>query len=312
MNEQAFNIQFVSNMTGINPHTIRAWEKRYQAVVPRRDEKGRRLYSRPMIERLELLNKLVKMGNNISEVAGLDSEDLKNILGQFKVTDSRTQNYNENFDFQQTLQSVFLGIEFYKLDIFNHELSKCRKELSTYDYAIKIIAPVVNKIRELRQADKLTFDDRASLFLILKSHLYKKLFADSHPSEGERIILAAAKGNLNELGTTLAAIIALESGLDIDFLGSQVDASSLADIANQYKVKHVFVGLNYSPSVVFTNSDKEKYLEVLIQKINPQTHVHIGAYDFCFNVNRSNVHCYETFEQLKDAFQKLSKTDLIG
>jgi DNA-binding transcriptional MerR regulator len=58
---QTYNIQFVANITGINPHTIRAWEKRYQAILPQRDHNGRRLYSNSDIDRLSTLHKLVKM-----------------------------------------------------------------------------------------------------------------------------------------------------------------------------------------------------------------------------------------------------------
>ena len=57
--DNLYSIQFVANVTGINPHTIRAWEKRYGVTNPVRDKNGRRLYSDNEIQRLDLLNKLV-------------------------------------------------------------------------------------------------------------------------------------------------------------------------------------------------------------------------------------------------------------
>ena len=41
----SYNIQMVSKLTGISIHTLRAWEKRYQAVVP----KGTTLVEEPIM-----------------------------------------------------------------------------------------------------------------------------------------------------------------------------------------------------------------------------------------------------------------------
>ena len=35
-----YRIGTVSKLTGVDPHTIRAWERRYQAIVPRRTGGG--------------------------------------------------------------------------------------------------------------------------------------------------------------------------------------------------------------------------------------------------------------------------------
>ncbi|MGI9590525.1 MAG: MerR family transcriptional regulator, partial [Myxococcota bacterium] len=42
--EQGFRIGAVSRLTGLTADTIRAWEKRHQAVEPFRSEGGTRLY----------------------------------------------------------------------------------------------------------------------------------------------------------------------------------------------------------------------------------------------------------------------------
>lgn len=76
LSENLYSIQFVSNVTGINPHTIRAWEKRYGATNPHRDKNGKRLYSDTQIKRLKVLHTLVNFGNSISDVAKLTRQEL--------------------------------------------------------------------------------------------------------------------------------------------------------------------------------------------------------------------------------------------
>ena len=74
-----FAIKYVSQRTGLTPHVIRAWEKRYNAVVPERSPKNRRLYSEEDIQRLLLLKTITDAGHNISQVAKLETEDLTNL-----------------------------------------------------------------------------------------------------------------------------------------------------------------------------------------------------------------------------------------
>ncbi len=50
-----YNIQVASKLSGVGIHTLRAWEKRYQVVSPRRSDSGRRLYSQDDIVKLQLL-----------------------------------------------------------------------------------------------------------------------------------------------------------------------------------------------------------------------------------------------------------------
>jgi hypothetical protein len=43
--EELFPIREVSRLTGVNPVTLRAWERRYGLIQPTRTESGHRLYS---------------------------------------------------------------------------------------------------------------------------------------------------------------------------------------------------------------------------------------------------------------------------
>lgn len=77
MNEGGYKIGAVSKITGIGTETLRAWERRYEAVVPGRSSSGGRLYSRDDVAKLLLLKSLVNNGHAISSVAGLTIEELK-------------------------------------------------------------------------------------------------------------------------------------------------------------------------------------------------------------------------------------------
>jgi MerR family transcriptional regulator, light-induced transcriptional regulator len=69
-----FPIRVVARLTGINPVTIRAWERRYQLVVPERTPGGHRLYSRADVEILRAASRLVDQGLAISQATRLLDE----------------------------------------------------------------------------------------------------------------------------------------------------------------------------------------------------------------------------------------------
>lgn len=66
-----FPIRVVAQLTGINPVTIRAWERRYRLVEPARTPGGHRLYSQVDVERLRAAARLVARGVSISGASRL-------------------------------------------------------------------------------------------------------------------------------------------------------------------------------------------------------------------------------------------------
>jgi len=74
---RTYQIGTVSSLTGIDAHTIRAWERRYGAIKPMRSESGRRQYSDETVERLQLLKGLVDCREAISTIADLPDEELR-------------------------------------------------------------------------------------------------------------------------------------------------------------------------------------------------------------------------------------------
>lgn len=73
-------IQVVSRLTGLSPHVIRVWEKRYGAVRPRRTGTNRRQYSDAEVERLRLLARATDAGHKIGMIARLELPALADLV----------------------------------------------------------------------------------------------------------------------------------------------------------------------------------------------------------------------------------------
>ncbi len=73
-------IGVAAERTGISPHVLRVWERRYRAIEPTRTDGGRRLYSDADIERLRLMALATAAGRGISQVAKLPTKELARLV----------------------------------------------------------------------------------------------------------------------------------------------------------------------------------------------------------------------------------------
>ena len=80
MSDDSFSVKAMTRLTGLNEHTLRAWERRYGAVIPKRGDNGRRVYSRQDVEKLRNISALVDRGFAIGRIAKLSDLELAQLL----------------------------------------------------------------------------------------------------------------------------------------------------------------------------------------------------------------------------------------
>ncbi|NWL78427.1 helix-turn-helix-type transcriptional regulator [Pseudomonas taiwanensis] len=69
--EDLFPIREVSRLTGVNPVTLRAWERRYGLIQPTRTDSGHRLYSLADVEAVRSILAWIERGVSVSKVGKL-------------------------------------------------------------------------------------------------------------------------------------------------------------------------------------------------------------------------------------------------
>jgi DNA-binding transcriptional MerR regulator len=65
----------VAAITGVNPVTLRAWERRYGLIVPQRTSKGHRLYSVQQVAGIQHILAWLKRGVSVGQVKALLAHD---------------------------------------------------------------------------------------------------------------------------------------------------------------------------------------------------------------------------------------------
>lgn len=280
-----YSIQFVSKVTGINSHTIRAWEKRYQAVVPKRNETGRRLFSKEQVERLRKLHDLVKMGSNISDIANLSDKDLSELHGTYHAntttqtsTASSTGEY-EPIDLNSMLQNLILALNSFKLDIISHELEKARNNMDIRGFALSVLGPLLQEVGQQCQSGKLTVAQEHALSSIIKFHVGNLLCDCCHHFQASdtKIILTAPEGEMHEFGILIGSLLCKHYNLPFYYLGPNMPADALIQCINQINVDIAIVGV--SQNMVSVNpTGINNYIMDIDERCERNAKIWVGGY----------------------------------
>jgi DNA-binding transcriptional MerR regulator len=80
--EGIYSIGAVARMLGVSAQTLRAWEDRYQQIVPARSDGGQRLFSRDQVDQLSFICAQIEQG--------LQPADAHRLLAQQRQEDAAT------------------------------------------------------------------------------------------------------------------------------------------------------------------------------------------------------------------------------
>jgi len=267
-------------MTGISEFVIRAWEKRYDAVIPSRTESNRRLYSEEDIEKLRLLNDAVQKGYNIGGIASLTINDLRSILNEKKSNNHKPLPSESIADVDSLLNSCIEAVKAYDGKELETLLLKASSKLSQPALIESLIVPLVYKLGELWHEGlvplvyKLGELWHEGLIRVANEHLatavirsfLAKMIDQNEPEENAPIIISATpRGQDHELGAMIVAVTAAPLGWKVIYLGPNLPVEEIASVADSLEAKVVAL------SIVYPGDDKQLKLDFQnLKKMMPE------------------------------------------
>lgn len=97
--QSSMPIRDVAEKTGVNPVTLRAWERRYGLLTPLRTPKGHRLYRQEDVERVIQIQQWLNRGVAVSQVKSL-------LVDAQSFTQAQSANSDSATDWQPTLNEA--------------------------------------------------------------------------------------------------------------------------------------------------------------------------------------------------------------
>lgn len=224
-------IRVVSDRTGISPTLLRAWERRYGVVEPKRSEGRQRLYSDDQVERLLLLRRAVDAGRSIGSVAEMETGALRGMLAEdleARVARERGERIaNGTVDLAESFDAV-RRMDASRLD---RELRRLVVTLGAERFLDDGLAPLLARIGTEWRAGNLRPAQEHVATAVIRQILGWLL--ERSRSDGERkIVVGMLSGENHDLGGLLAATSAALAEWDVLFLGEDLPAAEIAAAAS--------------------------------------------------------------------------------
>lgn len=234
-----YPIRAVAKITGLSLDTLRAWERRYKAVVPERSDRGRQ-YGPEHVERLMLLNQLVQKGHAIGGIASRSDEELRGLLAQ-----QPSQLVPVPAPPTEMLASVLAAIENFDTIRASDELSRLAAVLSPRDLVYQVAVPLMREVGIRWHNGTLAIAQEHLVSEMLRTLLgsMMRLVRPSNPAM--KMVLATPAGESHEFGILAAAMLASLAGVEPVYLGPNLPAREIADAVRRTSAKVVALSITF-------------------------------------------------------------------
>ncbi len=236
------SIGIAARYSGLSAEVIRAWERRYQVVAPKRMANARRIYSDEDIERLTLLARATADGRRIGDIAKLSNNRLSKLIDQSQVADAGIPNKQQRQSTAAVMEyfdSCIDAINNLNINRFIAALSQAEQSLSAVFLIEDLVTPLLSHVRDecrrgaLSNGHKHLFTGAISAYLLMRAAAY------NHPRR-KAVVCAVEKDP--ELAALKVAATVNANGWNPVYLGENTTPGEIADIAVSAKAQAVIIG----------------------------------------------------------------------
>ncbi|MDG3086134.1 MerR family transcriptional regulator [Vibrio hannami] len=223
-----YAIREVSEITGIKPVTLRAWQRRYGLIQPERTESGHRLYTEANIEKIKLIQSWLVKGVSIGKIKGLIDSD----------TDINDESDVEMLSEVDGLMSALATLNKSKAESL---ITMVMKEYPLDIVKAQFFYPVLERIERVKASQRSL--QKALLQSLMISKATSIIEAENRAFKKGKALMV----NLDNVGSLPAWFSALElsdNGYNITFLDGVDELSGLAEIVNKSKLDLVYIYSN--------------------------------------------------------------------
>jgi DNA-binding transcriptional MerR regulator len=250
---EQFPIRTVSVLTGVKAITLRAWERRYGLIQPRRTVKGHRLYSHADVEQIRRVLTLLDRGIQIGRVG--------EVLSAEQRTDKSAGQKRPWQAYLDRMAGAVARFDEEELDVIYDEFSAVH---SIEQLTEELLLPALAQLGErwARRAGGIA--EEHFLASYLRSKLGARLQRPSRYARGPRLLVACAPLEHHEIGLLLFALEARAAGCRVIALGADNPLPELAAAQQQTKSNALVI----SSSVGTVSWVYEGELAALVRRVS--------------------------------------------
>ncbi|MGM7721887.1 MerR family transcriptional regulator [Metabacillus sp. Hm71] len=240
--EGKYNIKAASKLLGIQPGTLRAWERRYKVIAPKRNESGHRLYTEEHIQTLKWLINKVDNGFTISQAINL--------------LDSNQSPVNNNKDIDDTgkpdlsfelMDKLLNALRHFDESLANDCLNKAFSLYTVDKVVFELLPHLLLKLQEEVKAGSVTAAEKQFIFSYFRSRI--GMILHSLPVAGilPKAVTVCGPEESNELGLLIFSVFLRRKGFEVIYIGGSIDAGEIDSVLEKIKPQFLFFSCDLDP-----------------------------------------------------------------
>ena len=224
--EPLFNIKAVSQATGIEPVTLRAWERRYGVPDPDRSEQGYRLYSERDIAILRWLKSRVDAGLTIKRaVMMMRAQNPQADLPAPHVSRVAREGISLDVRLDQLLRAAHgfdaLGAQ--------RVITEAFALFPVEDVCLHLLLPALAAVGAQWRAGEASLQVEHFLTNLIRQQLLALDATMPPPSRQGTVVAGCAPEEWHEMATLMLTVFLRRQGWEVIYLGQAVGLSQLED-----------------------------------------------------------------------------------
>ncbi len=234
--EPIYNMKAVEQHTGISAATLRAWERRYVLVEPKRTASGYRLYSDRDVALLRWVRAQMGEGLTISRVvAMLEGMRSHNEAIWLDVDANSTPLASRDAPIppESYVQPLFQALVSLDDDRADEIIEQAVALYTMPTVYVDLMTPALREVGEAWHRGEISIATEHFASSYLLGRLLGLFHAYPHRADMPTIIVGCAPDERHEGGALIFAVILRQQGYNVIYLGQDVPTGALLEMARQ-------------------------------------------------------------------------------
>ena len=289
-----YSIKDLEKLCGIQAHTIRIWEKRYQLIAPQRTNTNIRIYTDEDLKKLLNVAVLNHNGLKISRIVKLNDQQINDRIMELTSDVSAASGHIDNL--------VFAMVELNEIK-FETIIQSIIDQIGFEEAFVSVVYPFLNKVGILWQTGYINPSQEHFASNIIKRKLFVAIDQlQLNPSASAKFIVFLPEGEYHELGLLFYTYILKKSGLYPVYLGQTVPLQDVVTVQKSYGAMYLLTMITTS----LQDMDYADYFTKLAKIFKKQRILVAGQQTLHFEMKRtSSITIVKSPSHFKEVLKKL-------
>ncbi|RDC58610.1 MerR family transcriptional regulator [Pedobacter chinensis] len=290
-----YTISDLEQLSGIQSHTIRIWEQRYNALKPMRSQGNTRLYDDNQLKRLLNIASLNRSGLKISKICSLSDQAVDELL-------DKQHDYHSNDELAEFYVSRLIkhGLEFNDFS-FNTLLDECISRIGIPPTYKRVIYPLLVRLGLMWRKDDICPAHEHFMSNLIRQKLFAAI--NNFPNENAEAktwVLFLPEDEDHDIGLIFANYMLRTYKQKVIYLGSKVPINSIEAVFSTVDVDYLLLFMVRSRLA----DSAQKYIDQL-SEICKSAKIHLAGNSSVIEKlkNIDHINWFKTLDEFEKSIQ---------